>query len=812
MVLALALLFAPANATIYTGADWGGADLILADGDVLVGRFTNVGHFEVPAGAQVRVRRQTPLRVEAQSIVIDGRIDARGSGYPGGTSNEIGTRGEGPGTSPASGWGEGGGGAGFGGAGGAAEEYCYYWCSDPSSGTPGGPTYPPTVAVMGSGGGGGSAHYNLRRGHGGEGGGGVLLTAPEVHIDGHIWARGLRGGCGDHSSVFDGGSGGGGSGGLIRIDTDTLTGAGLLSVRGGGSCGTFNLGGGGGGGWVVLEGVPTVGALRIQLEGGRGANWGEDGRLVVDTDRDGLDSEQELLLGTDPATADTDGDGLLDGEEVKAGLDPLLADTDADGTDDAVDLCPLDPADDVDADGFCAEVDNCPVDYNPAQRDGDADGIGTACDVCAGDNLSGDTDLDGTCDDLDNCPLVANAPQNDDDDDGLGNACDLCLGDEATGDTDVDGVCDDLDICVDAYDPDQLDLDADGVGDACDTCPSQSNPAQELRFFARTLLTGGDNGASWVDLDVADIDDNGIPDVAGANTQRIWYYLDTRHARIVHSLSGATTVLLDDVDQDGTLELLRAGPSHLAWYEWNGWFAGIDWTEQLPRVAASQDPSDVVSVDVDGDGLDDLVALERTLGSIGWFPHLGGGSYGAVQFLDSGLAMPAALALGDLDGDGDDDLLAADTDADQVHWYERLATSVGPRTVACTVTAPGDLAVADLDGDDHGDIVVFGLDGQVSWCPALPAGGFGPAELIGTSPGSLQLAVADVDGDDDPDVVTGGHWFENLGGAFAAGQLVLDGSPVVELADMDDDGDLDAVVSEDRYLYWLENQPPCTTP
>jgi len=43
-----------------------------------------------------------------------------------------------------------------------------------------------------------------------------------------------------------------------------------------------------------------------------------------DPDGDGLLTEEELQLGTDPAKPDTDGDGLNDGWEVRYGLNPLL--------------------------------------------------------------------------------------------------------------------------------------------------------------------------------------------------------------------------------------------------------------------------------------------------------------------------------------------------------------------------------------------------------------------------------------------------------------------------------------------------------
>ncbi|MEM9553530.1 MAG: DUF11 domain-containing protein [Acidobacteriota bacterium] len=73
---------------------------------------------------------------------------------------------------------------------------------------------------------------------------------------------------------------------------------------------------------------------------------------------------------------------------------------------------------DGDLDGVCDEVDNCPADPNPSQVDFDNDGSGDACDLCFGDDATGDSDMDGVCDEID-----------------------FCYGDDLTGDADMDGLC-----------------------------------------------------------------------------------------------------------------------------------------------------------------------------------------------------------------------------------------------------------------------------------------------------------------------------------------------------------------------------------
>ena len=85
---------------------------------------------------------------------------------------------------------------------------------------------------------------------------------------------------------------------------------------------------------------------------------------VTDSDRDGLDDEEEADEGTDPNASDTDQDQLSDAVEVANGLDPLDQDADDDGLRDGQEGlpcrasgCEAAPFEDADGDGVVNALD-----------------------------------------------------------------------------------------------------------------------------------------------------------------------------------------------------------------------------------------------------------------------------------------------------------------------------------------------------------------------------------------------------------------------------------------------------------------------
>jgi hypothetical protein len=264
---AIALMQASgALGALYTNdTDWGHADWTLADGDVVGGVHTNVGHLSVPSGATVTVQpydatatNMGRVAIFAASGSIAGTLSADSAGNLPGTGVGKGTV-----TSSTS-----SSGAGYGGRGGVG-----------TRGMPG-DTYGDwqTPVDLGSGGG-----HIASYGPGGSGGGAIRLHATgQLDVDGTVSAAG---GTGYSRSS-------GGSGGSIWITAASLTGTGTLQADGGPAA-NLSYGGGGGGGRIAIDAAVNSFAGMIRAKGMPGSlaparngtyNVADGGALVISND------------------------------------------------------------------------------------------------------------------------------------------------------------------------------------------------------------------------------------------------------------------------------------------------------------------------------------------------------------------------------------------------------------------------------------------------------------------------------------------------------------------------------------------------
>ena len=250
--------------------------------------------------------------------------------------------------------------------------------------------------------------------------------------------------------------------------------------------------------------------------------------------------------------------------------------------------------------------------------------------------------------------------------------------------------------------------------------------------------------------------------------------------------------------------------------------------------------ANVAIVDLDKDGLADIIAADAATNRITWVRQARAGS-----FLEQTLAEvpgPAHVQAVDLDGDGDLDVAVASLGV-LFPNNARIGAIVllendgrqrfTPHVVADKLARVADVRAGDLDGDGDLDLsaALFGYDqGETRWFENQGGWRF-ESHLLQELSGAINAEIADLDGDRDLDIITlvSQEWEEiyvyvNDGrGAFTPTRIFGAsnedfGSSWISLADLDADGDADVVYSNgDAFDYattagrswnglqWLEN-------
>ncbi|MEO1032629.1 MAG: FG-GAP-like repeat-containing protein [Bacteroidota bacterium] len=284
-----------------------------------------------------------------------------------------------------------------------------------------------------------------------------------------------------------------------------------------------------------------------------------------------------------------------------------------------------------------------------------------------------------------------------------------------------------------------------------------------------------------------------------------------------------------DLDGDGDLDVVSSSRNNeITWFEnVNG--KGVFVIRDIIALGNDETTfghSEVLLVDIDGDGDIDVLNSFNVLDKISLYRNLdGNGTFGNEQVISTTLGGVYSISVGDVDVDGDIDILSAASVDDKISWHENLNGNGdfwNDQIISLETDGAKDVYGVDLDGDGDIDVLsASSADDKVAWYENIDGtGNFGAQQIIrNEADGAISVFSADLDGDNDNDVLfaQGGddriYWYENTDGlgTFQIGDFIeagdINGVKEIYAADLDNDGDLDVLSSSsnDDKIAWYEN-------
>ncbi len=336
-------------------------------------------------------------------------------------------------------------------------------------------------------------------------------------------------------------------------------------------------------------------------------------------------------------------------------------------------------------------------------------------------------------------------------------------------------------------------------------------------------------GSAYQAIQIADVDGDGDADYVAASPGFAWYEnlgdgAFLTHARNFSSAYGALNVRPVDLDRDGDVDFAVVLSNRIAWLENDG----LQNFTYRASAATNNTFNGVFDLaDVDGDG--DLDALVACTGSAtqGLMLLLNDGQqqFSAPALLTTINVPVSAVRAADVDGDGDVDFAVAfeaPNSAGGVGWYENVAGVFSFHDV--TLNSPTesrragrDVVPIDFDFDGDVDLVastyaasvqlgldIFRNDGNQNFHRETLATFSSALDSFMAQSRGGRLQVADLDADGDYDAVVGSsrsvRLYRNHGAAGFAQSLLAEffGSTgaAVAASDLDGDGRLEILATQ----------------
>lgn len=334
------------------------------------------------------------------------------------------------------------------------------------------------------------------------------------------------------------------------------------------------------------------------------------------------------------------------------------------------------------------------------------------------------------------------------------------------------------------------------------------------------ISAGKINADNFIDLAVAN--ENGKVNVlinsgTGDFTNR------TEYSFTLSGMSYMPNVRVSDIDNDNDQDILYSNNSlsagnspAIGLLRNNGVIFSTPELIQTSNFAAGI--RDIETADLNNDGWNDIItANANARATDGYQVMLSDGSGGFIQAYRNNAGQNTEdVMVGDMDNDGKTDVLTADSYSMQITVHKNPGSGIlpVPATFETGNSFSASVDFADIDGDQDLDALVSASGRtatgvQVRYMKNLGNGNFDGGTVCSIRGGGVQAKFRDLNGDNKPDIIFATainsapydfHYAINNGdGTFGAVQTKPLGSCGwydIDAADLDNDGDNDAVVTE----------------
>ncbi|MCW4467925.1 T9SS type A sorting domain-containing protein [Flavobacterium sp. MFBS3-15] len=318
---------------------------------------------------------------------------------------------------------------------------------------------------------------------------------------------------------------------------------------------------------------------------------------------------------------------------------------------------------------------------------------------------------------------------------------------------------------------------------------------------------------------VKDTDGDGLIDIVTKNSFGIGINKNNGNGfdpltSITNEFTGAKTLLTEDLDNDGILEIFvssftnnQSNKCKISYFTYSQ--PENNYQENILDIYLGA-TSAIRIFDIDNDGFNDILSGYRTLV---WNKNMGNGNFSANKILTNIFndIYAQKIEIADLDNDGFTDIIAFSTT--KIDLYRNMGDASFSLVNTLNFTSyPVDVEISDINNDAKQDILVTFTSPQLGVGKIINSGNFNfeqityiTTSIYGFRPSAI--AAGDIDNDGDIDIVSVSddtsriHLCINLGnGLFTVSYIATMSTEVIKLADLNNDSYLDIITSS-TYQY-----------